>query len=296
MSFEKYIHLEKFNTEEVLGIDAGIVYVFPKLDGTNASVWYEEEEDLLCAGSRNRELSLNSDNAGFYNWVVKQENIINFLKTYPSFRLYGEWLVPHTLKTYRDDAWNKLYVFDVECNGEYLHYDIYSGLLKEYNIEYIPPICVIKNPSFEQLNECLKKNIFYIKDGEGVGEGIVIKNYDFKNKYGRQVWAKLITNEFKTNHHKEMGVPVLGGSLVEEKIVEEFVTHHLIDKVLAKIKLEKDGWLSQYIPMLLGMVFYDLVREEIWQIIKKYKNPSINFKMLNSLTILQIKKLKPELF
>jgi len=75
-----------------------------------------------------------------------------------------------------------------------------------------------------------------------------------------------------------------------------YVTKHLVDKVYAKIVNEMDGWSSKYIPRLLGIVFYDLVNEELWNIIKKKKNPTINFKTLNILTVLKIKEIKPELF
>ena len=42
MKFEKYQHVERFGTSEVEGIELGRTYVFPKLDGTNASVWLED--------------------------------------------------------------------------------------------------------------------------------------------------------------------------------------------------------------------------------------------------------------
>jgi hypothetical protein len=66
MEFKKYMHLERFGTSEVEGIEIGTTYVFPKLDGTNASVWFEDGK--IKAGSRNRELSFDNDNAGFYKW------------------------------------------------------------------------------------------------------------------------------------------------------------------------------------------------------------------------------------
>ena len=65
--FIKYMHLERLGTTEVEGIEVGLTYVFPKLDGTNGSVWMVD--DNLMAGSRNRVLSAGSDNAGFYAWV-----------------------------------------------------------------------------------------------------------------------------------------------------------------------------------------------------------------------------------
>ena len=42
--FIRYMHVEKFNTAEVEGIEIGTCYVFPKLDGTNASLWVDENE------------------------------------------------------------------------------------------------------------------------------------------------------------------------------------------------------------------------------------------------------------
>lgn len=63
--FIKYQHIERIGTSEVEGILDGDCYVFPKLDGTNASIWMDDAE--LCCGSRNRQLSLENDNGGFIN-------------------------------------------------------------------------------------------------------------------------------------------------------------------------------------------------------------------------------------
>jgi hypothetical protein len=38
MSFKKYQHIERYGTDEVEGIDAGLCYVFYKIDGTNSSI------------------------------------------------------------------------------------------------------------------------------------------------------------------------------------------------------------------------------------------------------------------
>jgi hypothetical protein len=294
--FIKYQHLEKYGNTEVEGIEIGTCHVFPKLDGTNGQLWMEDGK--LMAGSRNRVLSLDNDNAGFYNAMINDENIRKFFMSNPNLTLYGEWLVPHTLKTYEDSAWRKFYVFDVfnrETN-KLLHYAEYTKLLDEHILRYLPPIALIFNGGHEYFIECLKKNVFLIKDGMGVGEGIVIKNYAYENRFGRQTWAKIITNEFKENHHKEMGAPEIGGEVVEQKIVEKCVTQHLVDKTVAKITLEKDGWSSKYIPMLLSMVYYDLVHEELWDQLKEHKQPTINFRTLNTYTIHKVKELAKDIF
>ena len=125
----------------------------------------------------------------------------------------------------------------------------------------------------------------------------VIKNYDFINQFGRQTWAKVVTSEFKGKHNKAMGAPISKGSdHVEEKISDEFVTEALVDKIVANIKNECGGWSSKYIARLLQTVFYDLVREHSWDYVKKFKNPKIDYKVLNRFSTIRVKKLKPELF
>jgi hypothetical protein len=207
MEFKKYQHVERFGTSEVENIELGLCHVFPKLDGTNASLWLDDNGNL-AAGSRTRTLTLEKDNAGFFEWALQQKNLLAYLKEHPTHRLYGEWLVPHALKTYREEAWRKFYVFDVCIDKDdkshefaddvyYLSYEQYEPLLEAHNIDHIVPICTIKQGNYEQFVRQLDKNIFLIQDGKGVGEGIVIKNYNFHNKYDRQIWAKIVTTEYR---------------------------------------------------------------------------------------------------
>lgn len=291
--FKKYQHLERYGTEETSGLLDGLVYIFPKIDGTNASVWFDER---LHFGSRNRELDLQNDNAGFMNTNITNENLKGFFDKYPNYRLYGEWLVPHSLKTYHDDAWRKFYIFDVYHNDDLtqaLVYEEYKSMIEEFNLDYIPPIVKIKNPTEENLFTALDKcGFFLIQDNKGLGEGIVVKNYDFKNKYGRQTWGKIISNEFKETHHKVMGAPLVNGSkIIEDEIVYKYVTSDFVLKEQAKIVNELGEWKPQYIPRLLGVVYYTLIHEEIWNILKEYKNPKINFTLLNKMTIDKTKKI-----
>lgn len=300
MEFKKYQHLERYGNDGVDGVAVGDCYIFPKIDGTNASVWLDEEGNIK-AGSRNRELTLEKDNAGFYLYVLKNKKFKDYLTKHPNHRLYGEFLVPHSLKTYREDAWRKFYVFDVTIDKddgvEYIPYDLYKPMLEQYELDYIPPIAKIRNPSYEALIKSLDKNEFLIEDGQGRGEGIVVKNYDFYNKYNRQVWAKIVTTEFKEKHVKAMGYnEIKEKKMVEEMIIDDFATDAFIEKEYAKIVNEKGGWKSQFIPMLLGKIFSELIKEESWNILKKYKNPKIDFKVLNNLLIQKIKTVKSEIF
>lgn len=292
--FEKYQHIERLGNTEVEGIEMGECWVFPKIDGTNSQVWMEG--DSIKAGSRNRELSLDNDNAGFLAYVVKQPNLIKFAVDNPTFKIFGEWLVPHSLKTYRQDAWKRFYIFDVMKGEKYLTYDEYQPYMEEYKLEYIPPICKITNGNYNNFIHALNQNNFLIEDGKGIGEGIVIKNYNFVNKFGRTTWAKIVTSEFKEKNLKAMGCPEIITNYVEEKIVDSLLTKAMIEKEYEKIKLENDGWNSKLIPQLFGRMFYSFVTEEIWNVVKEFKNPTVDFRKLNNFIILKIKKEMQELF
>ena len=152
MAFRKYQHVERYGNKEVKGIELGTTHIFSKLDGANGSIWMEDDGDLHT-GSRTREVHLGSDNAGFCAYVLSHDHMYQpMLDRFPKLRLYGEWLVPHTLKTYEDTAWRKFYVFDVfnDTNEEYLPYTEYQPLLEEFGIDYVPPIAVIKNGDYEK--------------------------------------------------------------------------------------------------------------------------------------------------
>lgn len=299
MNFKKYQHIERFGTDETRGIELGTSYIFPKIDGTNSSVWLDDDMQI-CAGSRKRELTPENDNAGFYEWVVKQDNIKQYLSEHMNHRLYGEWLVPHSLKTYKDNAWRRFYVFDVMVDhGDfdyYLKYEEYKEFMDQHNIDYIPCIAKITNGSYEQFINQLDKNVFMIKDGNGIGEGIVIKNYDYENCFGRKTWAKIVTSEFKEKHAKVMGATeIQGKKIIEEEIANKYCTSAIIEKVYDKIKVEK-GWSSKNIPELLNRVYNDIITEEIWNMVKEYKNPTINFKTLQTFIISKIKEIKNDIF
>ena len=296
-SFKSYMHVERYGNSEVEGIEHGTCFVFPKIDGTNASVWLGDD-GLVKAGSRTRQLSIGADNAGFLAWVEQQENLKAYLLANPTHRLFGEWLVPHTLKTYRQDAWRRFWIFDVVANDDtYLSYDVYNVELQRHGLDFVVPMFRAENIHLEYLHKALEKNTFLIQEGAGLGEGVVVKNYDFVNRYGNVVWAKVVRQEFKEENTKTFGVNTIGlVDPVEKRIVDKFVTEAMVEKVYAKIVNETGAWESKYIPRLLNTVFYDLVREETWEYLKEFNLPTVGFQSLKAYTIQRVKAVKKELF
>ncbi len=298
MEFKRYPHVENTGRDEVEGIEIGTTFIFPKLDGANASVWLEDYFEIKC-GSRNRELENPGDLQGFYDNVQRDAKLKWFLKDNFYYRLYGEWLVPHTLRTYQDDAWRKFYIFDVyDESGEcFVPYNRYKPLLEAAGLEYIPCIKEIKNGETTQFLDIVTRlNTFLIKDSEGVGEGIVIKNYQFQNKYGRQCFAKLKTNDFVAKHNREMGHPVTEGHPVEAEIVDTLLTTDCIQKVYARLCRLEEGFSSRSIPRLLETTWHDFICEEIYQICKVFRNPTVDFKQLKKYVYARTKSELGEVF
>lgn len=295
MNYKRYQHIEKLGTTEVEGILDGEVSLFYKIDGTNSCIFLKED-NTLGFGSRTRELTLDNDNGGFYASMLlnKEEynKYLNYLQSNPNHIIYGEWLIPHTIKRYKADAWKKLYVFDI-YDAEYdiyIPYDTYKNTLTQYDITYIPAIATLANPTFEDIKKYLDDTGNYLIEN-GLGEGIVIKNYNYKNKYGRITWAKILTEDFyknkkelKTkNYINKEEVPV------EFSIVKMFVTPEFVQKEFSKFKDDKGEFNSKHIFEFLNRTFLEFYKDNWELIFKKFKFPTINFKVLKRLVEEEIK-------
>lgn len=173
---------------------------------------------------------------------------------------------------------------------DYLMYEEYVPLLEKYEIEYIPVLSIMENPSEDDLRNLSDKGTF-LQLENGLPEGIVAKRYDFRNKYGRTTWGKIVLSEFK---HKK-AIP-LSDQTLEERITLTYVTPAFIEKEYAKLINEVGGWNSKLIPRFMNSLWHVLIEEEIWNIIRKFKNPTIDFKKLHHAMTIQIKMTKPELF
>lgn len=330
--FRKYDHLERLGHPEVADIDIGTIYVFPKLDGTNASVWVDAEGRVQC-GSRNRVLSADKDNHGFHAWVHSDDPralaLRMLVQSAPEIVVYGEWLVPHTLKTYRDDAWRRFWVFDVwnHERGAYMSYAEYGEHFEQIGLDVIHPLCTADNPSTNQINDMLERNKFLVQDGLGSGEGVVLKNYLWRNRFGRQPWAKVVRNEFKERNGVEFGPPKIKGErdiaaeIVNELATEDFIRKEWV-KVVNTVANEAGVVLSvtdeqvamdhdqqviderafveanrhKLIPRFLGTIYHTFMVEEVWTIAKKWRNPVVDFSRIQKLLTIRAKAVMVDVF
>jgi len=286
MQFRKYEKIHRLNKDEVEGILDGSCSITEKIDGANLSVWLGDGMEIRV-GSRNNDLTANGNE---FNGAVKycnaHQGIKELLYTHPTFRLYGEWLVRHTL-LYRETALKKFYLFDVysEETG-FLNQTNVQELAKEYGIDAVPDLGVIKNPTTEQLNEIIKGKSAL---GEKM-EGIVIRNPEFINQFGDMCYAKLVRDEFKEANAITFG----GNNKYSESYWEVYIMNKYIDlarvrKIMNKLQPEVNEKLDmKHIPRIMGMVYHDVITEEAWEISKKVKK--IDFDKLQRVCNLKTKQ------
>ena len=291
MIYKPYQHIERLGTDEVEGILDGTVYFQTKIDGSNFCM-YLNDGGTLSVGSRNRELTLKEDNQGCMAYILSEPKYLQLVKEHPNCYFFGEWLIKNHIKNYLPQAYKKPYIFDVleidDGGGHYIKPDEYIPWLKELDIEYIPVEAIVDNPTQEDIDAILKES-YFLHENPGNQEGIILKRYDFKNKYGRTTWAKIVRDEYKQEKSKPKNP-----DSIEKQIVDTFCTVAFIEKEYCKIAV--GGWNSKLIPRLLGTVWHELIVEESWNFIKKFKNPTIDFRLLNALVIEQIKLVKKEIF
>jgi len=122
--FKKYPKIYRLGKEETDGILIGDVHIEEKIDGANGQIWIEDGKVRI--GSRNNTLTCDVHNPkegdnhfnGFLTYVAQHEGINKLLTEHPEIRLYGEWLVRHTLQ-YNETNYQHFYLFDITTKKDW---------------------------------------------------------------------------------------------------------------------------------------------------------------------------------
>lgn len=301
--YRSYQHVEHLHTGGFAAqMLKGDCWYQTKMDGTNTVVG--KGSDGIWVGKRKNVMGEGDDNRGIKDYVLKDniDKFEAFFTAHPNCVLYGEWLVPHTIRTYLPQAWNKFYIFDVvemmvDENGDqkmvrYVPYVEYQPWLDVCGLTYVPATRYVPDTSksiSEQIEDLQTKacqQTYMMQDG-CYGEGIVVKNYTFHPKCPVECiqWAKVVTKEFKLKHRPETALEP--GSF-EERLVSEFLDTLAITKEFMKIAEEYESEEAaladkkSVIPRTLGTVWYAFLEDNLKIILKKYKNPTIDFRTLQT--------------
>ena len=105
-----------------------------------------------------------------------------------------------------------------------------------------------------------------------------------KYEFGNYQVAKLVLDEYKQRKFRQHHVEI-GDGVIEAEIVEEYLTDTELDKnkekVVVKFDLDEfDSKKKNCIGMFLSLCYCDTILSEIGDIVKKVKDPTINFRIL----------------
>lgn len=289
MAHIKYSKIHRLGKDEVTGILDGPVTVQEKIDGANVSIWVEKQINdtknpelkeisyLMKFGSRNNEVP---DFRGLAVYARKHEGINKLLSDSPHFRLFGEFLVKHTIG-YDETSYRHFYLFDIlnQDTNEWLNPAEVRICAQIYNIKHPWVFFEDQVVTEEQIKEVLGKSTLGPK-----GEGVVIKNAEYTSRFGvKPQYAKLVTQEFV-----EANVDTFGGNnkssewYNEQYISNTFMTLGRVKKIMQKIESAEDRPLQKSdTPTIASTAYHDMLEEEIWSIQKKI--PTVNFRQLKKI-------------
>lgn len=296
--YKSFIHVLRLSRPECNGYLAGKVTVSVKMDGTNACLWYDEDDNAIHYGSRKREITIFDDNAGFAAYCESGvdegiENLKQICRNNPNIIIFGEWLAgiagrkfTGSIKLYQDGGFYVFAVYDFNLE-RYLEHDEWIPMLENDYDKLMRPIAVLDNPTEDEVNALLDKTDFNLPTGT-LGEGIVLYNPTFRDNYGHWQVAKIVRSEYLAAKGTKTKKPQVDATDIEVDIAESYITDAEIAKEQNKILLElgEDAWVydNKHIGRLVSTVWHEFITDSLPTVIKKYKNPTIDFARLNGLS------------
>lgn len=280
---KKYLDIERCKQKyaETFNVGEKIV-IQEKIDGSNASIRYDEESGTLKAFSRR--LELNSENTlnGFWDYV-QSLNTIAFKEVLGSrYIVFGEWMgAKHAIK-YPEDVYGKFWMFDVwdTQTEQYLPYEetraFYGRLIacgnKGKKFNFVPVFYIGKFESWEKIMELVGKTEV---GAEPSGEGIVIKRQDCLDSKSSRLpfYVKIVSEQFSEVHKSRKQKTIDPAAIAKKEaniaLAVTIVTQQRVQKML--YKFIEDGLLPQdwdehnlkdISKILPNAIYRDCVKEE----------------------------------
>lgn len=268
MKQKKYHSIVRYghnSTKDVLNKGDEII-IQEKIDGANASFSVVDGE-LKC-WSRNKELDENNTLEGFYDWACKN---IDAEKLLEGVVYFGEWTARH--KIVYEGYEKQFFLYDIYnlFLEEYVSFSMVQDEAKRLGLQLVPIFFEGEFESFDQLmsyvgrtelNGRLKGNI--------TGEGIVVKNVKYRDKFGKQLFVKLVVDSFTEVLRQKKPKDPNKKLSVDELKVKECLTTARVEKQI--FKLIDDGLLNKdygiedmgkLLKSVTPMIAEDILKEEM---------------------------------
>lgn len=268
MEQKKYHSIVRYghkSTQDVLNKGDKII-IQEKIDGANASFAVIDGE-LKC-WSRNKELSMGNTLEGFYVWA--KENI-NVDKLLDGVIYFGEWTAQHKV-VYEGHA-KQFFLYDIFNLHleEYVSFSMVRDEAKRLGLQLVPVFFEGEFESFDQLMSYVgRTDLNGTLGGEPSGEGVVVKNVAYRDRFGKQMFVKLVVDKFAEVQKQKTPKDPKKKFSEEELKVRECVTTPRVEKQLFKMiedgQLDRDYGIEDmgYILKTVSpMVAEDILKEEM---------------------------------
>lgn len=280
---KKYLDIERCKQKyaETFNVGEDIV-IQEKIDGSNASIRYDEESGTLKAFSRRLELNADNTLNGFWDYV-QTLNLDTFKEILGSrYIVFGEWMgAKHAIK-YPENVYGKFWMFDVwdTQTEQYLPYEetrsFYDKLIacgnEDNKFNFVPVFYIGKFESWEKTSELVGRTEV---GAEPTGEGIVIKRQNCLDSKSLRLpfYVKIVSEQFsevhKSRKQKAIDPEAIAKKEANLALAATIVTPQRVQKMI--YKFIEDGLLPQdwdehnlkdISKILPNAIYKDCVKEE----------------------------------
>ena len=269
MEFKKYTDIIRHGKNGThLTIEGNVdIVVQEKIDGSNAS--FKVVNGQILAFSRNTELDESNNLRGFYQWT----QTLDPSKLLEGVIYFGEWTARHKID-YKENL-NKFFLFDIynEHTLEYVSFSMVEDESKRLGLNLVPVFYIGKALSFEEIAKFAGQSKL-----TDVGEGVVVKNYNYKNKYEAQVFTKIVTTEFQEMNGVKSPKVTTAKKDSFDQFLDTYMTKARVEKIIHKMVdeqvLSEDYAIEDMGTILKNAgtrVYDDLIKEELDSLLKQLK-------------------------
>ena len=280
---KKYLDIERCKQKyaETFNVGEDIV-IQEKIDGSNASICYDEESGILKAFSRRLELNADNTLNGFWDYV-QTLNLDTFKEILGSrYIVFGEWMgAKHAIK-YPENVYGKFWMFDVwdAQTEQYLPYEetrsFYDKLIacgnEDNKFNFVPVFYIGKFESWEKTSELVGRTEV---GAEPTGEGIVIKRQNCLDSKSSRLpfYVKIVSEQFSEVHKSKKQKAIDPEAIAKKEanlaLAATIVTPQRVQKMI--YKFIEDGLLPQdwdehnlkdISKILPSAIYKDCVKEE----------------------------------
>lgn len=234
MTQKKFTDVVRMGHKMTKGVfnEGDIITVTEKIDGANAS--FKFDGDKVLAFSRNNPLDESNNLGGFYQWV---QTYIDPAKILEGCIYFGEWLNPHKVK-YAPAHTKTFILFAIfnEFTQEYVNFSMVKDEARRLNFKLVPVFYEGEYQSYEHLQSFVgNTELGGTLGGEDTGEGIVVVNYDYKDRNGEQIFTKMVIDKFREVQHQKAPRDPNTPESVEALWVKDNMTVARVEKMLHKL-------------------------------------------------------------